>query len=237
MRRSVVVLAAVLASCTQRAREPEQRVVGGPALFESAFADGARARGPDGELTFTRRRMGTLKLTSGRIVACDPLMLDDPAPFAQAFPVGAVPVELAVARLGTDERVAFARLVFSERPVVRWEPALVAGEDPAKLVAGEWGYGVDSGTGAFMDRDAAVVLARRLEKDAAHYDAIVRKMDETYRATWSAILWDLGDRNAAMFSSGFGDGLYASYVGYDASGGIARLLTDFDVAEWRPAAR
>jgi hypothetical protein len=239
MKRLLAALAVLLASCTQRPREAEQRVAGGPALFETAFVDGTRAPGPDGELTFTKKRIGSLKVSSGRIVAGDPLVLDDPEPFVIVFPIGAVPVELAVARIGNDERIAFARLLFSERPVVRWEPALLAGQDPAKLEPGElFGYGVDSGTGGFMDRAAAVALAQRFEKDDSYFEAIVAKMDETQRTTWSATLWELGKENAAFFSSGWGDGLYGSYVGYDASGKIARLLTDFEVAEWkRPPGR
>ncbi|WP_432774035.1 DUF4241 domain-containing protein [Brevibacillus gelatini] len=35
-----------------------------------------------------------------------------------------------------------------------------------------------------------------------------------------------------MFSSGWGDGSYASYIGYDADGQIVRLLTDFYLVDW-----
>ncbi|WP_409347192.1 DUF4241 domain-containing protein [Paenibacillus sp. MBLB4367] len=31
----------------------------------------------------------------------------------------------------------------------------------------------------------------------------------------------------AVFSSGYGDGLYPTYIGYDKAGRIARLTTDF----------
>lgn len=36
----------------------------------------------------------------------------------------------------------------------------------------------------------------------------------------------------AMFSTGWGDGSYASYIGYDAEGQIARLVTDFYLLDW-----
>jgi len=35
-----------------------------------------------------------------------------------------------------------------------------------------------------------------------------------------------------MFSSGFGDGFYASYFGLDASGEVVALVTDFAVVDW-----
>jgi hypothetical protein len=34
-----------------------------------------------------------------------------------------------------------------------------------------------------------------------------------------------------MFKSGWGDGFYATYIGYDKSGNICRLVTDFVVIE------
>jgi hypothetical protein len=184
------------------------------------------------DATFTRKRLGVLKITSGRIAAFDPLVTDEPEPFATVFPTGAFPVELAVARFGDDERIAYARIAFSDRPVVRWTPALLRGQDLAELGPGEiFGYGVDSGTGAFMDAEAAKALAAGIQASEALADRIITRMDEVSRPTWSAILWDLGKRNAAIFSSGWGDGFYASYVGYDAKGDVARLLTDFDVAD------
>jgi hypothetical protein len=34
-----------------------------------------------------------------------------------------------------------------------------------------------------------------------------------------------------MFKSGWGDGFYATYIGYDKAGNICRLVTDFVVIE------
>ena len=38
-----------------------------------------------------------------------------------------------------------------------------------------------------------------------------------------------------MFQSGWGDGLYASWFGYDAQGRVVALLTDFNVVDWSKA--
>jgi hypothetical protein len=233
---AVVLAALVSAAAPQRAGGSP--APGGPALFETAFIDGTRAKASGRDATFTRKRLGALEVTSGRIAAFDPLVEDAPEPFVTAFPKGAFAVELAVARIGDDERIAFARVVFSDRPVARWELALLKGQDPADLGPDEFfGYGVDSGTGAFMDAEAAKALAAGLRADDALSDRIVTRMDEVSRTTWSAVLWDLGGRNAALFSSGWGDGFYASYVGYDAKGRVVRLLTDFGVADRGAAGR
>lgn len=39
-------------------------------------------------------------------------------------------------------------------------------------------------------------------------------------------------KGATLFSSGYGDGYYASYIGYDKDDEIVRLLTDFYVVDW-----
>lgn len=48
----------------------------------------------------------------------------------------------------------------------------------------------------------------------------------------SCLLYDFNGHNLAAFSTGYGDGFYATYVGYDQKGKICRLLTDFGVVEW-----
>jgi hypothetical protein len=49
---------------------------------------------------------------------------------------------------------------------------------------------------------------------------------------WEFVVYNFGGHNLACFSTGFGDGTYATYVGYDANGKICRLLTDFGLVIW-----
>lgn len=42
----------------------------------------------------------------------------------------------------------------------------------------------------------------------------------------------MGPGNIIMFTSGWGDGFYASWFGYDAQGHVAALVTDFTVVDW-----
>lgn len=46
---------------------------------------------------------------------------------------------------------------------------------------------------------------------------------------------DMGPGNIIMFHSGWGDGVYASWFGYDAQGHVAVLVTDFQVIDWSMA--
>ena len=54
-------------------------------------------------------------------------------PFTQVFPTGEFPVQLSVAKLNDAETIAFARISFSEEPVVKWKFALLEGQLPIPL--------------------------------------------------------------------------------------------------------
>ncbi|KLJ01133.1 hypothetical protein WQ56_07095 [Luteimonas sp. FCS-9] len=184
-------------------------------------ADGRR-------LVFAPRPVGTFRIVSGRIVACDPFFCEHVAPFDVAAPNGEFPLVLAVARdaANGDERVAFARLAFSQAPVVAWRPARVSGDGEVL------GYAVDSGIGGFMDADARADYDAQVQVDAgAVFDRIIADMDATHAPTRSWRLRTDTRGSIALFSSGYGDGGYASYWGVDAAGRPVALLTDFQVVE------
>lgn len=177
---------------------------------------------------------GVLQLTSGRVVAADPLVDPDAPAFDLQVPVGAHPVALAIARMENgDERIAYARVSFGGGAVREWRMALLEGQSTASLGADEFfGYGVDTGTGCFMDRDAGQLLARRFEEDEAASDALVEAMEATYRSTRSWAVYrpsEAHPANVVCFSSGWGDGSYPSFVGLDEAGRPVALVTDFCV--------
>src|SRR5688500_16282431 len=61
---------------------------------------------PRGHVECFVRHAGDLILSTGRIVACDPLVFPEAEPFTIAVPPGTYPVMLAVARVSdTDQRV------------------------------------------------------------------------------------------------------------------------------------
>ena len=57
-------------------------------------------------------------------------------------------------------------------------------------------------------------------------------MDNHYRHTWQYILYNFDGHSLASFSTGYGDGTYGTYVGYDEKGNVCRLLTDFGIVDW-----
>ena len=156
-----------------------------PQHVDVAFASGELLDAGK-RVTFKVHELGGLLITSGAIAASDPFVSPNVAPHVQAAPNGRHPVSVAVARFDNgDERVAFAQTRFSESAPTVWTMALAAGQDSARLGPDEYfGYGVDSGTGCFMDPIAGRLLSELMNADRNYYDAVDEEMRKTYRPTW-----------------------------------------------------
>jgi hypothetical protein len=165
---------------------------------------------------------GDLMAPTGRICACDPLVDFEAQPFAFTVPAGAYPVRLYVAKFDADERIAFAALWFSSHSIASWESALVEGQDPGTLKPGEFfGYGVDSGTGCFQTPEALALLNARMDREQDYFERIIEAMDDAsvHTRSWARIQPEPSHPlSFLVFSSGFGDGFYGTYLGRDASG-------------------
>ena len=183
-----------------------------------------------------RQPCGTLSITSGRIVACDPLVQPERRPFARELQVRGA---FAVETLHDSGRIALAVLWLRERAAVRtadlhWEMALIEGESPDTLGDGEfYGYPVDAGVGCLMDVDGATAMAERDRREAenpdyvSYYDDVIAgEMGDADTADH----WPLGPgsaNNTVIFRSGWGDGSYPSFWALDAAGEPVALVTDF----------
>lgn len=246
---TALALSALFPACIQKPKNPAPviqntsldtiqtrpaAITANPVLFETAFAKGTKQELKNLEFTLYGVKIGSLKITSGRIVACDPLLIEEYGlPFTYVFPKGSFPVELAIARLeNKGETVAFARIRFSDAPVARWEYALL--KDQQQLPPGSEdapGYIVDAGHGSFMDEDALKALDRR--KVVRLSGDVYKDINSKFRNGWGATVYNSGESNLAVFTSGLGDGRYSTYIGFDAAGQPCRLLTDFEIFKWK----
>jgi Protein of unknown function (DUF4241) len=209
--------------------------------FDLAFRPGFTWPGDDKvPVPFEVIEGGQLSITSGVIKAADPFLLTEDAGFQQKVPLGQFPVRFAHARVHgkAGGRIAFARVDFSQAPVVRWQMATTPGQDPATLQKDYiFGYPVDAGTGSFMDQAAARSLLAKL-KDSDAAQAVTDQWISAGEASGKSkglsfyLNVDAAPGNLIMFTSGWGDGFYASYFGYAADGSVATLLTDFQVMDW-----
>jgi hypothetical protein len=186
-------------------------------------------------------RIGEMEIVSGRVLLVDPfLMSTRDEPLALQVRPGRYPVDLAVADAGeSGQRVALARLLLSSAPAVRWAIAVTDQQDATTLKGDEiFGYFVDAGTGAFVDAAVPAWLATEYpqsnyEEYAAVTDDWIRRGEAAAEALGIpygfALIERLGRGDAAMFSSGWGDGDYASWVGYDTDDRPVAIVTDFAV--------
>ena len=199
-----------------------------PLIFEAAFQKDTKAKQGNNAYELYNFDIGKIKIESGKIIACDPIITHDAYAFTQIFPVGEFPVQLAMAKSENDERVAFSRILFTEDSVARWEFALKPGQEPIPLGdTSFYCYGVDAGPGIFIDSIANVFLNK---KNQSEWDRIFIKKAEVYG--YRGYIHHFEEHSLATFSTGYGDGCYATYVGYNKDGNICRLLTDFDLFRW-----
>jgi Protein of unknown function (DUF4241) len=212
------------------------------AHLAAAFQDGTIQDESGSTLSIRTLPIGDLIIVSGALMACDAIIGGGTdAAFTTPVPPGTYPVLLSVAtHLNGAQSVACAMVRFAYGTAVRWEMATVKGQDPSELEADEiFGYGVDSGTGCFMD---AALAPAPVPEDAdgppyAAFDdeeeermgAILQQMRRT-EPRWANLVRDRATgANIVAFDSGYGDGVYASFFGYDAQDQLVCLVTDFGV--------
>ncbi len=206
--------------------------------FRRAFTPGAIFATSDGPLKVRSVPAGELGLPSGRIIATDPCYLtdlDETPPFAHSVAPGSYPVRLVLAHpanaSAVSERVACMLLQLSAAPALHWAPALHPGERLAGLVSGQFfGHTVDSGLACFVDAVAVAELASapRLE---LYHERIVGCYTQEFRRIPAINLPLPGPApaNVIACSAGYGDGAYPSWWGYDETGAVCVLATDFFV--------
>ncbi|MCC6702307.1 MAG: DUF4241 domain-containing protein [Fluviicola sp.] len=207
---------------------PKDSIPTFPQIFETAFNDQTEVHQDTNNFIFTQLELGKIKINSGKIIACDPILMFNAIAFENKFPIGNFPVQLAMANNKSDYRVAFSRIVFSENPVVKWEFALLPGQKPIDLIDSSiYCYSVDAGTGIFIDANSNKLYDKFQEN--TWENVIINKME---KYNYTGYIHDFGNHNLAVFSTGYGDGCYATYIGYDSKGKICRLLTDFGLIRW-----
>jgi len=187
-------------------------------------------------------QIGELILTSGKLVACDLLIVPDDRYFIkERLNPGRYPVFVSVADFypAGDTRIACAALCISGESTIKWKVATI-NEPDSEQEEERYSYGVDSGTGSFMDVDAAQIIAPLVweqsgerDKFEEFCDRVLAEMQKNLFGEHGTANWanmrvsDSSETNIVTFSSGWGDGGYASFWGYDASGKLTSLVTDF----------
>ena len=192
--------------------------------------------------------LGDLNLPTGQIVACDPSLLWDATPFNRAVKRGTYPVTACIAKTqDAGDRYALVKIEFSSDRAVAWEMALIDGQDLGILKDDQFfGFGVDAGFGSVCDAQTQSCYNEwvdDLNKEDPYGNIVYNKFidpgleknaeaspESAYTCNWlNFYVPTQTDLNVIMFSSGYGDGHYASYWGVNSKGDICSLLIDLQV--------
>lgn len=183
--------------------------------------------------------VGEIHLSSGKIVASDPLISPDHTAFTQEFPKGSF--QVLVHKERESNCIAYAEIVFDKNQIAEnWVLAICDHQNTKDLKEGEiFGYPVESGMGSFMDKDAQTSL-NNLEQELFHkkgadflgiYEEFFHAhfFDEKGAIDQFAILKPYDDKkdNIIAFETGYGEGFYASYIGYSKDNQPVKLISEF----------
>lgn len=182
--------------------------------------------------------VGKIYLSSGKLVACDPLITNDMMPFSTEFPKGKFPVIIHKER--ESNCVAYTEIIFSTSEIDEWKLATTAGQNIKDLAEGEvFGYPVESGMGCFMDADTQNSLNELEQKlyrnKGVDFMGIYEEFfhdyffDENGAIDQYAFLKPSKDHPGTVFAfeTGYGEGFYASYIAYDKDQAPVKIITEF----------
>lgn len=203
--------------------------------LDRLLTPGATYLDPTAEYRIEPHRLDDVVLPTGEVVACDPLVFAETEPFAERVAPGRYPLVVWVAVLFKDgvesqRRNAALQLVVRDEPVARWELALQDGQDVGELGEQEFfGFGVDAGCGVLADRVATA------EIQGWEYD----RVDEVFipadyplapvPGLVSAVVDEPTGANLVLVTSGWGDGVYPTFIGRTAHGEVGCFVIDFAV--------
>ncbi|MCW3159902.1 DUF4241 domain-containing protein [Chryseobacterium oryctis] len=182
--------------------------------------------------------VGKIYLSSGKLVACDPLITNDMLPFTTEFPKGEFSVLVHKER--ESNCIAYTEIIFSNSEVSEWKLATTSGQNEKDLSEGEiFGYPVESGMGCFMDVDTQNQLneleQRLYKRKGVDFMGIYEEFfhesffDKNGAIDQYAFLKPSEQHPGTIFAfeTGYGEGFYASYIAFDKNNLPVKIITEF----------
>lgn len=208
--------------------------------LQRLLTPGARFHDDPYDYVIEPHRLDDVVLPTGAVVACDPLVFATTEPFGATVAPGRYGLVAWVAVLSKDgaehqRRNAALQLVIRDEPAVRWELALQAGQDAAELGDKEFfGFAVDAGCGTLCDRATTAALEGW---DEDRIDEVLVPVDlplTPVPGLGPAVVDEATGANLVLVTSGWGDGVYPTFVGLTADGAVASFVIDFQVVPEGP---
>ena len=200
-----------------------------------------------GEMEIDVLNIGEINLPTGEILACDPLVdLEDAKTFIQRVSTGKYPVKISVVPSEEyGDRYACVKVEFSKNKPVVYELAVTGVEENMDEVKEDefYGFGVDAGMGCVVDKKAQEEYIKYWEKLVEEEEAdnpfddifddllaeSAKKYPKYQREYGDWANWIIPDTNLniPIFTSGWGDGVYPCYFGYDKDGELCGFYIHF----------
>lgn len=193
--------------------------------------------------------IGAIEIPTGEILVRDPLVylneLSEIRPYFKKVPTGKYEVKICAVISEEDcARYALVKIDFTKENPLRYEEALIGTENLDEFGEGEYfGFNVDAGLATIIDEKVAesyIEFQNKWKKenpDKNIYDDYFAKIfKKSYeenpkyqRSGGDWINWTIPNTNyqVPMFQSGFGDGTYPVYFGYDKNDEICQLVIEF----------
>ncbi|KRT15359.1 hypothetical protein ASU31_15140 [Pedobacter ginsenosidimutans] len=192
--------------------------------------------------------LGSVSIPTGEILVRDPLVYvqKDAEPYLIKVPRGEFPVTAAVVVPDGEDcaRYAAVKVQFTAYDAIHFEEALIGTEDLVDFNEGEFfGFNVDAGLACVLDKETLKHFCsfqdkfnkenpgKNLYDDyfAALFASNYAENPDYQREGGDWINWKIPgtDYHIPFFQSGFGDGTYPVYYGFDIDGNICALVIQF----------
>ncbi|MCI5056916.1 MAG: DUF4241 domain-containing protein [Flavobacteriales bacterium] len=191
--------------------------------------------------------IGDLKVPTGKLLVCDPLahLRKEVEPYYVQVTPGEYPITVLVVEVEEDHyRYVAVKVKFTQELAVEYSEALVGSEDLNNLEEGDYfGFGVDAGLATIIDektRDEFCYFRNEWEKKNKganiYDDYFASEFKKSFNENpvfqrdagdWINFKIPNTDLNIPMIQSGFGDGVYPAYFGFDKDGMPADLVVQF----------
>jgi len=192
--------------------------------------------------------MGKVKFPTGEIFVCDPLVYLDPEeePYFVRVPKGEFPIETLVIEIEEGQYSFVAvRIKFTEEEATQHIEALKGTEQLEELGEDEYfGFHAESGLATVVDvatREAFCAFVNRWEYENSedknlYDDYLAVEFAKSYQnnpefqresGDWINFQIPGSDLSLPMIQTGFGQGTYPVYFGYDQNGKVCELVIQF----------
>lgn len=196
-----------------------------PPDFNLAFSDGKIIETSLGKTKISVKEIGKINLKSGELVAADlwsSIYHDSlhEKPFLNTkMKAGKYSVFISLAHEKENPRIACSKIEFNKTKAVKWTLALTSKNK--KLFR----FPVESGTAAYTDSQTLKFISKKTKNEKESFrDDFEKQMTKMHNN-----IQVNKELNIVAFNSGWGDGVYASYWGYDKNNKLVSLVTNFGV--------